>query len=551
MLATNTNFDTYHALDYKTPMYLIHFDGEATDYCNHQPGSPDNALKQYVISVKGRGQSVTPEEGKSTIGDITFELLDYNDEITALIATDTYYFHRKKTTLKWGYLGMDEADMLSVTGWITGMKLSVSGLKYTFNMTDPKKWMQRQIFRGSEDTAVTVQGNPIDIFLRCLTSTGAGTNGDYDWYAAENGVGLDDDFINVASIEAVRDDWFPGDSHRISITINERIKAIDFFETEIFRLLNVYLTIDGDGKINLKPVKPPLAAYTEVQSFNEDCFRDLPELDMNLDSLINEVNFSYNWDSTDNEFDNEVFYLDSTSIANRGPGKKALKIESKGLHTDLSPASLASRALYIMERRKTAVFGRFATPPIKISANCHFSRMISEAGDIVPVTHSKLPDLESGTRGISAKRMEIISLDPTWPSEHSSGGVKVKLLDTGFARSIYQVISPTMTITGVTDRTHFAVSAADAAKYAYFTNPEVQVCMAHMRQRVANITLTSVNASTGAIVCDDPGLDLQIGWIVLFADYDNCTSEQKNYGFIADTSNNLGAADDDAHLICP
>jgi hypothetical protein len=549
MLTTNTNFDTAHALDYKTPMYLIHFDGEATDFCNHEPGTPDNALKQYLVSVSGRSQTVTPEEGKATIGDFTFELLDYNDEITALIATDTYYLHRKKTTLRYGYLGMDEADMLSVTGWITGMKLSSNGLKYVFTMTDPKKWMQREIFRGSEDTAVTVQGNPIDIFLRCLTSTGAGTNGDYDWYAEENGLALDDDFINVAGIEAVRDDWYPGDSHRISITVNERIKAIDFFQTEIFKLLNIYPVVDGDGKVNIKPVKPPLAAIDKVQSFDEDSFRGLPRLDMNLGSLANEVSFHYDHDGDD--YLSEEFYIDSTSVANRGPGKKAIKIESKGLHTSLSPASLGSRALYVMERRKTSIFGRFATPPIAITGDCHFSRMISEAGDVVPVTHSKIPDIEAGTRGISAKRMEIIGLDITWPSVKSGGGVKVKLLDTGFDKGIYQVISPSMTITVVTNRTHFTVSAADATKYANFTAPEVQVCMAHMRQRVTNITLSSVNGSTGAIVCDDPGLDLQVGWIVLFADYDDCTAEQKLYGFIADTSNNLGAADDDAHLICP
>ena len=45
------------------------------------------------------------------------------------------------------------------------------------------------------------------------------------------------------------------------------------------------------------------------------------------------------------------------------------------------------------------------------------------------------------------------------------------------------------------------------------------------------------------------GLYPDAGDIVLFADYDNCTSEQKNWGFIADSDDNLGTADDDAHLI--
>jgi len=37
MLSTNANFDAKHDVDYKTPMYSIHFDGELTDYCNHLP----------------------------------------------------------------------------------------------------------------------------------------------------------------------------------------------------------------------------------------------------------------------------------------------------------------------------------------------------------------------------------------------------------------------------------------------------------------------------------------------------------------------------------
>jgi len=37
MLSTNTNFDAKHGVDYKTPMYTVHFDGETIDYCNHIP----------------------------------------------------------------------------------------------------------------------------------------------------------------------------------------------------------------------------------------------------------------------------------------------------------------------------------------------------------------------------------------------------------------------------------------------------------------------------------------------------------------------------------
>jgi len=74
---------------------------------------------------------------------------------------------------------------------------------------------------------------------------------------------------------------------------------------------------------------------------------------------------------------------------------------------------------------------------------------------------------------------------------------------------------------------------------------------AGMRQKVASVTILSINSETGAVVIDSAGTDLSAGWIVAFADYDNCTDTQQDWGFIADSSDDLGAANDDAHLIVP
>ena len=177
----------------------------------------------YLVGISGLSQQITPEEGRSSIGGVEVQLLDVNDEITSLLATDTYHFHRKQTTIKVGYVGLFEnSDYISImVGWVTGLKLSNDGLVYTFSITDPQKWFQRQIFRGSEDSTVTISGNPLNILLKCITSTGAGTNGDYDVYDEANGIGLDDSFVDVAGIEAVRDDWFPGDSHYMRFSISK------------------------------------------------------------------------------------------------------------------------------------------------------------------------------------------------------------------------------------------------------------------------------------------------------------------------------------------
>ncbi len=565
MLATTSPFDTKHALDYKTPLWEVSFDGEAIKYSNQRHSDvllkedlgfllqendckilSEQSSKPYLKSISSLSRSVSPEQGKASVSGITINIQDYNDEITALIATDAFYFHRKKVTIKVGYAGLAESDLVTaLTGWVTGLKLSRDGLSWNFSITDPIKWMQRKIFRGSETSTVTLAGNPINILLACLTSTGNRTNGSHDYLAAVNGLGIDTDFINVTAIEAVRDTWFPGASNYMKFTIEKRIKAKDFFEKEIFQPLNLYPIIDGQGKFFIKRFAPNLITSLGVQTYNKGNIIGLPGYDTNLAGLINEVEVFYNHDG--DKFVDEVYYIEGTSLGGRGPGSKPVTIKSKGWHSDLSPASITIDMANILTRRKNAIFNRFATPPIKLNIDAWYTQWISEAGDIVPITHSKLPDIEAGTRGLSESRMEIIKKNVNF----KSGKVNITALNTGFAKDIYFVFSPSMTVTAGASGTEFTVSAADAVKYAEFTLPEVRVSDQGMRSKAASITILTINTTTGVITCDDIGSTPAAGWIITFADYDNCTDGQKLYGFLSDSNDYLGAADDAAHLIVP
>lgn len=537
MLTSNANFDTKHALDYKTPIYLVHFDGETIDFCNLAPGSPTYSCKNYLKRISGLSQKVEPEEGRASIGGVTIELLDHGDEITALLATDASYFHRKKVTVKAGYLGMDESDMLSIfTGWVTGLNLSSEGLVYVFQVTDPQKWMQRKVFRNATDDApVTVQGNWVNVMLAVLTSTGAGTNGDYDWYDEENGLALDDAFINVSHIESVRDDWFPGDACYVKFTVKDRLKAKDFFETEFFKVFNCYPVIDGQGRFDIRPFRPPLAALETVQSFSEDNMAKLPDWDANLDALVNECEFHFDHNATTDQFDEEVYYIESTSLNARGPGKRALTIKTKGLHTS-GTGSIPDRATDQIVRRKNKVFARWAVPPISIKFSAFFSRWLSEAGDVVPFSHWLLPDIERGLRGLSETRMEIINRSVDW----DKGQVKFELLNTGFAKENYMVLSPVMTVTAGTSGTEFTVSVADAAKWQ--EGWEADLYDAGGRPKASGITILTIDTATGAVTCDDIGATPAAGWKVQFAAYASLAAAQQLYWTVKTAG---------AHLIVP
>jgi len=98
------------------------------------------------------------------------------------------------------------------------------------------------------------------------------------------------------------------------------------------------------------------------------------------------------------------------------------------------------------------MFWKGGLPPLAISFKTTFDKWLSEPGDVVPITHSMLPDVEAGTKGLSDYYMEIINRSVDWHNNL----VTMKLLGTGFDRGSYGAISPIMTITSGVLRCHIA-----------------------------------------------------------------------------------------------
>jgi len=350
--------------------------------------------------------------------------------------------------------------------------------------------------------------------LQVLTSTGAGTNGSYDVLSADNALGIDDDYIDVTGIEQIRDDYFPGTSWQMAFIISKKHTAKDWLEKEIFKPLNLYPCTTGGGKFTLKVFKPPLA-YDDTQTFDEDNIVGIPDWDANLDAVINEVEFHYGWDDTDQEFDHVQVEIDAVSLNNRGPGKKPVLIKTKGLATDSQFPVIYGR-----------IFERYATPTIKIKAKCLFSQWLSEAGDIVSFTHSLIPDLAAGTRGITGRLMEITNRSVDW----QNGSVTIELLDTAFgATGSFGAISPAMTVSSGTSATVFSVSSDDAAKFT--VGWSVDVFDARMREQATNQEITDI---TGTQITVSPGIGAtpQAGWIAVFTTTENQSTAQLNWANI-------------------
>ena len=171
-----------------------------------------------------------------------------------------------------------------------------------------------------------------------------------------------------------------------------------------------------------------------------------------------------------------------------------------------------------------------------------FTRWLSEAGDIVPVTHRLLPDVENGARGLTAKKMEIVNRSIDW----LNGVVTFELLDTGFAKNIYCAISPAMTVTSGTSTTIFDVD--DASKYS--EGWVINLYKPNMAQGTAEVDFT-ISDITGNQITVSSAMSgtPAAGDIVQFSEYDNLTDAQKLYWALCDDAETLGTDADDAHLL--
>jgi len=620
METPSANFLARNILEQKDAVYLVHFEGETDDYVTSERiTAPIHNLKPYLKKISGNSQKITPEEGRSDIGSMTASILDFTvagvPTITSLIANDPYNMQRKRAVIKAGYAGMAEADMLTVlTGWVTDNKLWSDHLGYDFTITDLQKWLQRKIFRESETTPVVMIGNPLNILLAILTSTGGAdieaatsanpcqitwtdhgratgdiivlrgitqadwvnhngivytlvvvdddnftltgfnslayaayvpatdpgviTVGEYDWYAETDGLGLDPNNIRMSHIEDERDKWFAG--ARFAFDIREPIVAKKFLEDEIFKVCGMYPIIRGDGSFDIKVYRPPLPEeWGDIQIFDSDVIIGAPSWDQNLKGLINEVQFSYDYDADDKEYDSEIFFTDSTSVVNRGPGKKTPKIQSRGLTT-------ARGALEFIKRRYNKIKLRYCIngPPPIIKLGAFFSRNLSEAGDVVPVTDATVPNLKTGTRGITEDFLEIIDRQIDW----MEGICKFTMLYTSYTGKRYKVISPAGTVlAGINNTTFTVTDAAEAAKFE--VGWHIDIFYRNMLAVGTNRTITDI---TGNQITVAPALGAApaAGWKITFSTYDNCTDDQKNFGFIGNALNQVGAAGDDGYYIC-
>lgn len=331
--------------------------------------------------------------------------------------------------------GSGQEEVVTVVSVQSSSVILKKGTTYTYAAGVDVRW-----------ATTIIRGNPVNVLYSVLASSFT-TGGSFPLTYVQGlptGLGIAVGDIDTAGMILERDHWMR--DMRFELEIPRRIRANEFLSKEIFRLFG-YPIVTPDGKVGFKTFAPRVPNVTGLVVGEGDV------LDWNyirrFDTAYNRIIVRGDYSVDADRFTDERIYEDMTNQATVGVNE--LVVELKGLvTTDLN--------LIYLEQYCKRFFLRYLSGVPEISAQLHLTRRGATLGEETALTHSKIPNLRSGARGITAgvgqPEFETVSID----QQLEDGMIRVRMQDNGFTRPAF--IAPS----GQPD--YGAASAAQRA-YAY------------------------------------------------------------------------------------
>ena len=373
---------------------------------------------------------------------------------------------RPKTTrvqLFAGYAPLAETDYMSLGIFeITHRAMTGGGTSWSVTASDLQRFLKKKLFlKATKESPVTLTGNPVDLALKILLTSGsAGTNhATYDTGTADHGVDFPAAMIDITGLEQLRDTHFQNETFTFRLPAPEDAKA--FLEKEFWLAMNCVPFITNEGKYSAKRLN---AADATALGIGELGFHELAEVSVSTrgfvsindaglgggelgaqelsteepstlteddivnfewrfgdEEIVNRVGLSYdyNLDTEENPGDYNIRQTYKAIDSKQAYGERdPVVIESKGIKTANGGQTIADdRALFFLKR--------FAEPPPILTVTVFYRNLRLEVMDVVLLTHADIPDPTTGTRGVTAKRFEVLDITPRFGLH---GGLDMTLL---------------------------------------------------------------------------------------------------------------------------
>lgn len=480
------------------PVYLVIFDDIPTRFSTGPVKDAIGTTKPYMRNLSGGGAQVTVSEGRTSLANRSFSLLDISTMVTQLAFE--YQLANRIVTIKAGFANLSESDyVILFVGRILNYTLSNDNVTWTFDCLTLVKDERKQIFMAQATTSAPVAVPDVTInaisttlfpaatagvcYLRIddevisytgttpITFTGC-LRGQLGTVAATHDSGaqitnlvhLQGNPLTLAlQIMMSTGTGSNGDYDVLpacaGLGIDQALVAIDKFTTQRDQWLSYFVfqfeeSERVDGKTFLEEqIYTFCNSYPVVDNYGRLSIKvygpPLPnqiQQELNNSHLVSPPVFAGS--VFDRYFFNEVDLSYDYDFISQEFASRTLYDDpaSQAIFDDVATRTLTSRGIRTgnMAQAKIDNFAlrflkRFAIPSPILQARVLYSRRLLEASDIVPLTSDTIPNLATGKMGVDNVLMEIIGIEP----DDLNGIQTYTLLNTGYSYGRkYAAISP-------------------------------------------------------------------------------------------------------------
>jgi hypothetical protein len=421
MITTTPGFNAKNALMAKQPIYAFAIAGQTTIYTTHDLAAMGitGTLPTYQAWLKtpqGASQSIDIINGSSSIGNLTCEVIDIGGAIRTLVGTHT--LEGSVITLLVGYPGTAWSDFATVQTYVIYQINPTDGYtSFKFECRDAQMLEKITIYTHpengwplSDSNPWYLCGTPCEIF-QAVTLFGLGLSASQI------------DRAGLATLDSQAENIF-GPWRPFQFTLTKSFDAKQFLEQEVFKPSGLYPVVLASGALSLRSMRPPAAGASPVFTFNESNLVAFPSWDRQ--PIVNQAIWQFDDDGGSNGYQNYETFLQASSISLYGQGQQ-FSVTSQGLRTELGAFGWSEWVTGMLFRRFAGV-----PPGIKggaplLTLRAFLLSLPVWVGDYVALTHSKMPDITTGSLGVTNRIYEVVDRQPNY----ASGNMQYKVLDTG------------------------------------------------------------------------------------------------------------------------
>jgi len=275
------------------------------------------------------------------------------------------------------------------------------------------------------DNYVLFSGNPVDIMLQIILSTGVGTNysgtgTNYDVLPANQGIGVPYSLVNITNFQNQKNrflSWLTFSNY-----FHDQKTALKFFQDEIYQQAQLYLFTNKSGQLDLKVIYYPLPTNDYI-TLDDSNIIGIPQFNASLqtgNNYLNEIDFNYDYQPVADFYVNQLITINGSS-QNTYEESSVDSVDAKFINT-------RDRGFQIANRATNILFKRFSNPLPIITVRCFAQLQLVNPGDTIQLASTVTPNLLTGKRG-GIVLCECLASAPDFRNDQ----VTLTLFATGYA----------------------------------------------------------------------------------------------------------------------